>query len=792
MAVYDKLGFDGDFPGEITSPIVEEFPAEEKPFTGSDKFSDASLDIVKLAADFKSGYLNNNPFNYERYLSKKYTDIADIGGTVISRRYEPIKLTSADDFNNLTETRFKTHVNTAKAFIDNIINFTLDIDLSKPKVEYILKFQYCEGHFYKTYRKEIEYGLRSVSTNELFDAIVLKTDNFNDVLSFLELAGYSSGAKFEDYVARRFNAAMDRTDGKALIYLYEKAPLITLRERESQKVWEDFKKLVALDADSFLLDASVPILKTMYHFRSFTYFYNFLIAEPVLIKKAYSVLNGDVFVQNQQFSKKTYFAHQLAYGLAEEGYNATSGKTFYFSDTYYVDSHILSISDSKKESETGRIYLRQLKKYTQEEEEEKSSLGYHPFAAEDSIPDMGGYYDPLEMVYLSVNGDEPVLVPAILVKALADDEEWKRIGYTAEKMLDIFVIVLSVASLAGGNLSAPLTIAAVLGAATATVDFALLSFIPDADPSKEYYMTNYRKIALFIEVPIAVPLLARDILIHGPKLLGYMAHRAGMLKHAAVITARNFIMKSITVAVLNIESANLVKGSLRVIEPLVEYYKVPAFIHNTTVTRLYENNALLVTGEAIAGNVPQSGIGLLYRGELVAFGTEKEISSIFKSLKGLRGASLTAQLEKLYYGIGKIPYGNSYLSRKSLELRKILPNPAHDGNIAVFAFERGGKIETRAFTTVETRAEWEALGFRERPHAEQIGKKWLNGNGIKKVIAVYSELEPCLLGGYECRNMLMREFPDALISFSYKYGDKISRTKAIQDRAKDMNRIINN
>ena len=145
--------------------------------------------------------------------------------------------------------------------------------------------------------------------------------------------------------------------------------------------------------------------------------------------------------------------------------------------------------------------------------------------------------------------------------------------------------------------------------------------------------------------------------------------------------------------------------------------------------------------------------------------------------------------------IGKVVYGQTKLSAFAINFRKTLLTPKHNGNIAVFEFiGESGKLETKAFTTL-TDDELRKFGFDKKLHAEELGFNWLKDQGIKndRVVRIYSELEPCMLGDHKCKQQIAKKFPDAKVSYSYSFTRHPQvMKKAVAERAKDLNKLIKN
>ena len=72
-----------------------------------------------------------------------------------------------------------------------------------------------------------------------------------------------------------------------------------------------------------------------------------------------------------------------------------------------------------------------------------------------------------------------------------------------------------------------------------------------------------------------------------------------------------------------------------------------------------------------------------------------------------------------------------------------------------------------------------------------MGFDWLKKQGINndRVVKIYSELEPCMLGDHKCKQQIANKFPDAKVSYSYSFTKHPEvMKKAIEERAKDLNK----
>lgn len=54
---------------------------------------------------------------------------------------------------------------------------------------------------------------------------------------------------------------------------------------------------------------------------------------------------------------------------------------------------------------------------------------------------------------------------------------------------------------------------------------------------------------------------------------------------------------------------------------------------------------------------------------------------------------------------------------------------------------------------------------------------------------VYTEREPCILGGHNCKDLLATKFPDAEVTYSVEYGDPDLRNRGNAELAKMLEKL---
>lgn len=311
-----------------------------------------------------------------------------------------------------------------------------------------------------------------------------------------------------------------------------------------------------------------------------------------------------------------------------------------------------------------------------------------------------------------------------------------------------------------------------------------------------WFIAHWESIYLIYGGVLLSPLLIKGILTHSPSLI-HSAEAAGNT------TLKNEILSIYLAAVMQIKIANFAPRSLKVLDtPKVAWLSInegylgytSLSVYSAHIDKLYRAHCYLLEGVLEGGKAGQKGYALLYQGEVLASSTRDEVRVVIERLNKY-GINTAKVLENFITTIGKVEYGLSMLSQKAIAFRKTLGAAArHDGNIAVFEYiNKEGIIDRIAFTT-KTEEELKALGYiDEKPHAEEFGFEWLTENKIpdENVLAVYSELEPCLLNGHKCKQEITKRFPNANVSYSYTFNNKPEVMKrAIEDRAKDLKIFI--
>lgn len=135
---------------------------------------------------------------------------------------------------------------------------------------------------------------------------------------------------------------------------------------------------------------------------------------------------------------------------------------------------------------------------------------------------------------------------------------------------------------------------------------------------------------------------------------------------------------------------------------------------------------------------------------LAGLGRVGDLAETFLEARGVRSR------------ISQVLYGETDLSRAAIAYREANSLTRSGRNVAVYEYEDAlGRLQTMARESIPRTA-----------HAEGRIAAELAEMGVpaSRVRRIYTELEPCVTSGRNCAGMLAREFPGAMISYTYSYG----------------------
>ncbi|MGG4451457.1 nucleic acid/nucleotide deaminase domain-containing protein [Brevibacillus porteri] len=128
--------------------------------------------------------------------------------------------------------------------------------------------------------------------------------------------------------------------------------------------------------------------------------------------------------------------------------------------------------------------------------------------------------------------------------------------------------------------------------------------------------------------------------------------------------------------------------------------------------------------------------------------------------------------------VKQVEYGSDDLSKAAQQFR-IDNNITGGQNVLIAEVEVNGVV--KRYQIVSTREEI-VVGeetIEKITHSEKIFDDIMKKEGISpdQVKRMYSEREPCILDGHNCRQLLSKEYPNAEVTYSFEYGDQKSRNR---------------
>ncbi|HEX9063430.1 MAG TPA: nucleic acid/nucleotide deaminase domain-containing protein [Clostridia bacterium] len=141
----------------------------------------------------------------------------------------------------------------------------------------------------------------------------------------------------------------------------------------------------------------------------------------------------------------------------------------------------------------------------------------------------------------------------------------------------------------------------------------------------------------------------------------------------------------------------------------------------------------------------------------------------------------------------QVGYGETDLSLRAIQYRA--ENNIFDlRNLVVADIEIDGVRTLKVFESTERiivkpsgkeevkKVHSEKVLVEERNAAEKSGQTYV-------VHRVYTEREPCILGGHDCKKLLAKELPDTEVTYSFEYGEKDSRDRGNAALAQELKKL---
>lgn len=735
-------------------------------------FDARGIDYQSLAEDIRQNIngLNGFYFDYTRYALEDSVSTSFQGsmGTPVMTTFKNDKPFDYKDSTGKTQ-KGTFELGRLNKRICYVTEYNIGVNLEGKNVYYSIDFIY----------KGAENAINPIEStpendftrNDKYKAIMLSGKNINHFLGFISTVyGSSSADACKNNIINRYKTFFTKYnhDVSILKSLYEQVPDYAVIKDDSLLL-EHLKLLMDYDDVGILSgwkDSSNAIIKILKNISDKQNLYDWLYKNPATILRLYRNLDGETHEDflRVNITNKEFFCMLLTGLAGVYSKNKAAIEDFTIGKSFKVDSDIDDqgiigainplnwFSDPKE-----KVFLQQQKEITTSHYSYGRG-GVRVLVEDTSTEDLeeGNYFHPLEIVSLiDEDSGEAQKVPAIYVKMLADKASWEHIIKVIVVSALILTIVISAGTLTAGGLTVAGTVVAIADLTVATVELGLM-YIPEC-PEKDWFLKYWQPLSIAVGIGSISVLLRESLLKNGPKLLARLSKARNMADAAKII---ELIKKAYTF----VEVEMIVAGQ-RIICKLENPAAITKILGSLLAKKM-DKYGLFLTKDIILDQRL-----LVYNGEKVVMGNLKTIKKRLREIFAFDNneSSILNSLDELINTTGKAALGESRFSIKALEKRLELTDNFHSGNIAVFEFEnKAGKLEVKAFTTL-TDDELKALGRFDKPHAEQLGFEWLEKNNIKKVKAIYSELEPCSIKKVNCKNEIMKKFPDAKVSYSFDY-----------------------
>lgn len=562
--------------------------------------------------------------------------------------------------NQKVETAIAARLNKRIDYLEEGWAFMLHLDAAKKYLAGSICFYYENTEKYRNNASDT-IDLNDFRIAEKYIAVSLTSEDFTDFCALVEAIGGKREANYvRQQIAKKYvQKILGATSASELKFLYETIPDFAFEwirpYLEFKLVLEHLSILKSYDDTGYFSafrDSSGAMINLLRVLGDSKLVYHLFLNNPLLVKELYQNMDGVSTIGGKTQKNRMIFADFLyALSLSNQYQGATkTGAVFKIGANYELNSNVLAGTDKFKD----KIYLQQLagekekKTLTSLEDipryKEQIEVDVTTYTAEDD----GAYYDPLAAVLL-MNVDEregtPYQVPAIYVKAIADEKEWQDIALALRIGGNALAIVLGIATLGSGS---PFLVAlGLVDISLATTD-TLIAVSQDplmqTEEGREF-LANWEKIYLAGSIVAVGPLIVSGAFTTGVKLLN----------KAINTTTKNFLRSSLLRLVMELNIPNFTKHTLTVLASGEEVSRTTStVIRMSEASRLQEAGVVFVKGELAGGKTGKEGLVVIYKGEVLASGEAKAVRNSLDEVFGAKGTALTTNLENIYLRVNAL------------------------------------------------------------------------------------------------------------------------------------------
>lgn len=498
-----------------------------------------------------------------------------------------------------------------------------------------------------------DYAVDSEKIEDRY-ALVITFRDFDSLGKVIRLLGQKN-EKFKEQVKKKFVKEIEGTQSvKKLIWLYDRAPLFARKAVNKEILFKHILLLTEYDDTGIFsgyVDASSTLIRVMQGISDYSFLYDKLCENQLLIKRIYHNLNGSSKVYGVlTLSNKEIFTSILANMCFQLAKN-NPDKLNFTNERFKQDSmHELDTEAFK--SDSSKVYLRQY------ENREVTNVVFRNLHSENFdivnetklLPaDEGKYLNPLDIVKYKLD-NEVIAVPAIFLVDIAFRKKWEEINQIIRVGFDVLLVVSSVVLIFTGPGSLLLAIS-IFDLGLAAGDLTIIAF------EEELRKTQAGRTFLEIWADFQIT----SGIIQAPL---FFASGVQLLKIVSV-QSRKFVLLAMTKVILEVNITNFTAGTLRVIN-YAEVVKIAGksleIVQKTK--RLQDAGIIFVVG-GTGNSKKATQVATLYKGEVIASGTIKEVQTTLKPAFKLKGEKLITYLDSLI-----IEFINGYTKEKILALPK--------------------------------------------------------------------------------------------------------------------------
>ncbi|MEL1246085.1 hypothetical protein AAEO56_17560 [Flavobacterium sp. DGU11] len=469
--------------------------------------------------------------------------------------------------------------------------------------------------------------------DDRYVAIELTATSINDFLYLIkEIGGQEDFRFYKGAVSRLYASKIKNTkDSNELKLFYESLPEAIIDDfslyLDYEVMYSHIVLLTEHDDTGWLSgwrDGSSSLINLLRAMSESVRLYKDLCRDRELVNRVYENLDGTSVFDGVTMSNKTAFTNILKALCAYNDFNgvAKSGTVFYYGPGYGFNANVFSKDDIEKKEHS--IFLEQLKetsKYIPEETTKSPNMKYTTktggYYEKNTEPMHSGHYGPLDMVYLvdTQNKDsQPIPVPAIYIKSLSDEAEWQDIHQNIRIGADILAVILGIASL--GTASPFLLALAYADIALSAADIGVAVFekkLEETDEGREF-LTVWNQVVILGGIATAGPLLVSKIFTSGTKVLR-------LAKDGKLIAGMQDCLAQVAEKSKNI--GNFVNGTKTAVLDISKEFANLDLV--TRIKKLQELGVVVLKGELKFTTYQGKGYALVYKGEVIAEGTVKDL-----------------------------------------------------------------------------------------------------------------------------------------------------------------------